>query len=273
MRSFRRWTQTGLAALFALALPLSQAHAEDCVTFSGLKHCAVGGAKLEVQSKELNVHATSTSGTDGVAIDTEGFSAWSAGVSCEPSGQAEDTTVLTHVADGKVVATATVASRVDGQTITASFVDADGNPTTYSALLYSQGRLVASVKGLASGSVAARGESLGRPSCTHLTPKACLKLCMGGPIECNYCYIPCKYAAESGGGSGREPYNDFSFEMPFNGVSIGDGVKAAPVTTVGDKLVLVSDAPSAGAAQDPDQIVVTSTATTVSLSNESVTPR
>lgn len=277
MHLFRRWAHSGLATIFVLALPLAQAQAEDCVQFSGMKHCAVGGARLVVQGGELTAQASGTSGRDGVAIDTLGAKAWSAGQTCEPSGQAEDKTVTAYQADGKVVATSTVTDRRDGQTIAASFVDASGNPTTYSALVFSQGRLVAGVSGLASGSVAAMSRHAGqRPTCTHLTPKACRALCVGGPLDCAYCDIPCRKGVENDitlMSNGKVPHLSMSFQSPFNGITLGDVAMALPVSAVGDTLVLIADAPSAGASQDVDQVQVTSTAKTVSLTNESATPR
>ncbi|WP_434301346.1 hypothetical protein [Corallococcus exiguus] len=277
MRLFRRLAHSGLATLFALALPLAQAQAEDCVQFSGMKHCAVGAAKLVVEDKALHALSDDASGKDGVSVDTERASNWSAGLSHEPSSEGKDTTVKTVISNGKVVSSSTVTTTDEGQEFAASFVDANGKSTTYSAMVFLKGKLVASVSGLASGSVGAKSfPTFGKPTCTILTPKACRKLCGGPGMDCAYCDRPCFHSVNNDvwlDGNGRVPHLDHSYESPFNGFSVGSVAKAAPEIVVGDLLVLVADAPSAGEAQDSDQVVVQSTAKAVSLSNESVSHR
>ncbi len=279
MRSFRRWAQFSLATMFALTLPLSQAQAQDCVQFSGLKHCAVGSARLMVQGTELTAQTNDTSGKSGVSVDTVNAKTWEAGLSYEPSDKAQETTVKTFLAGGKVVATSTVTDSIDGRTFAASFVDATGKPTTYSAMILLEGRLVATVSGLPSGAVAARGSAFPsspgrRPSCTILRYDLCMQMCGGSTIDCAYCKIPCRDDFVNDVwtlGNGRIPYLSLSFRSPF-GFSLG-GFAATADPVVGDELVLVADAPSAGAAQDADQVAVKSTAKTLSLSNESVIRR
>ncbi|WP_375755941.1 hypothetical protein [Corallococcus exercitus] len=274
MRLFRRLAHSGLATLFALALPLAQAQAQDCVLFSGMKHCSVGGAKLVVDGKELLAQLPDASGKDGVSVDTEQAKGWSAAVAHEPSGEARESTVKTVVSGGKVVGTSIVTDTSEGQEFSASFVDADGKPTTYSAMVFLGGKLVASVSGLPSGSVGAKSiAGFGRPACTTLNYRACMKLCGGGSIECNYCKIPCRHAVDSNPwvlGNGQYPHLDFSYQSPFGPFSVGDTIKAMPEIVMGDLLVLVSDVPSAGDAQDIDQVLVQSTAKAVSLSGETV---
>ncbi|MCP3141941.1 hypothetical protein [Pyxidicoccus xibeiensis] len=277
MRSFRRWAHSSVITMFVLALPLSQAQAQDCVQFSGLTHCAVGGARLMVQGKELTAHVSDTSGMDGVAIETLGAKTWSAGQTCDPSGTGEDITVTTFEAGGKVVATSTVTERSDEQTFAATFVDADGEPTTFSAFLYSKGKLVDSVRGLPSGTIAAQSVSHSlRPTCTTVSRELCYQMCIGGggPLACPHCEIPCR--RDAGNvltlSNGAIPHLSMSFKSPSNGVTLGHAVKLSePV--VGDELVLIADAPSAGAAQDVDVVTVQSTAKNVTLSGESTTHR
>ncbi|MFP2898344.1 hypothetical protein [Corallococcus sp. 4LFB] len=277
MRLFRRLVPSGLATLCVLALPFAQAHAEDCVQFAGMKHCAAGGAKLVVEGNELLAASRDASGKDGVTVDAGHVMGWSAGLRYEPSGEEKETTVKTHLSGGKVVSTSTVTDTAEGQEFAASFVDADGKPTTYSAMVFLEGRLVAFASGLPSGSVGARSiAGFGKPSCTILRFDLCMSMCGQGPIACAYCNIPCRHGAGNDQwvlGNGKYPYASHSFTSPFNGYSVGDSAMAAPEIVVGDELVLISDAPSAGAAQDIDQVLVTSTAKTVSLSNETVDHR
>ncbi|RKH49924.1 hypothetical protein D7X55_09335 [Corallococcus sp. AB049A] len=273
MRLFRRLAHSSLATLFVLALPLAQAQAQDCVQFSGMKHCATGAAKLVVDGKELLVQSADASGNDGVVVDTAQAKGWSAGLAHEPSGEARETTVKTVISDGKVVAASVVTETSEGQEFAASFVDANGKPATYSAMVFREGQLVASVSGISSGSVGARSVAgLGKKSCTTLTYKACMKLCLDGPIGCAYCKVPCIGSVNQEEwvlSNGKYPYLDFSLQSPFGAFSVGDAAKAAPQIVVGDQLVLISDVPSEGA-QGIDQVVVQSTAKTVSLSNETV---
>ncbi|MBN8470427.1 hypothetical protein JYJ95_28295 [Corallococcus exiguus] len=277
MRLFRRLAHSSLATLFVMALPFAQARAQDCVQFSGMKHCAVGAAKLVVEGKALLALSDDASGKDGVSVDTERASNWSAGLAHEPSSEGKDTTVKTVIANGKVVSTSSVTTTDEGQEFAASFVDANGKPATYSALVFLNGKLMASVSGLASGSVGAKSFPLfGRPTCTILTPKACRKLCGGPGMDCAYCDRPCFNSVNNEvwlDGNGRVPHLSHSYESPFNGFSLGSVAKAAPEIVVGDLLVLVADAPSAGEAQDSDQVIVQSTAKTVSLSDETVSHR
>ncbi|RKH55167.1 hypothetical protein [Corallococcus aberystwythensis] len=275
MRLFRRLAHSSLATLFVLALPLAEARAEDCVQFAVMKHCASGGAKLtvDVKQEELLVEFPDASAKGGVTVDTEHAKGWSAGLAHEPSGEARESTIKTVVSGGKVVAASIVTDTPDGQEFAASFVDADGKPTTYSAMVFLKGQLVASVSGLPSGSVGARSiASLGKKSCTTLNYRACMKLCGGGSIQCAYCKVPCVGSVNQEEwvlGNGKYPYLDFSFQTPFGAFSVGDSAKAAPEIVAGDQLVLISDAPSDGA-QGIDQVLVQSTAKTVSLSNETV---
>ncbi|RKH09694.1 hypothetical protein D7Y13_28440 [Corallococcus praedator] len=285
MSLFRRQTPAGLAALFAFVLPFAQAHAkEDCAQFSGSKHCATGDARLEVEDDSLYVHAPDASGEHGVRVDAERAKAWSAGVGVEPSEDKEEgetRTLKTYVAKGQVVAMSSVTETAQGQSFAASFVNADGKPTTYTAKVFLEGKLMVSVSGIKSGEVGVvafnSSESPApRPSCTTLTRKACMKLC-GLPLPaCAHCLKPCRHGIENDiylNGDGSVPYLDMSFESPFNHAAVGSSAKAAPEIVEGDRVVLVADEPSAGEDHDVDQVFIHSTSKTVELTGETTTRR
>lgn len=199
MRLFRRLAQSSLATLFVLALPLSQAQAEECVTFNGLKHCGLGAAQLVVGEKELQVVSPDGSGKDGVAIFTEGSTVWSAGMRHEPSGLDVEQTVLTGESEGAAASTATLRTE-DGKTaFAATFTAATQETSTYTASVFSGGKLVASVGGVRSGDVGltrtASRISYGGipPTCTNEGYSACQQSCrVAGYLNCNYCSIPCR---------------------------------------------------------------------------------
>ncbi|WP_164018049.1 hypothetical protein [Pyxidicoccus trucidator] len=198
MRLFHRLAPAGLATLLTLALPLTQAHAEDCVTFSGLKHCGLGSAQLAVEGKELHVVSPDASERDGVAISTEGSTFWSAGFRSEPSGRAVEQTVLTGESEGAAASTATIATEGGRTSFAATFTAATQETSTYTAEVFSNGRLVGSVSNVRSGRVAfiSYGPVIGgttSPGCTNLPYNQCMQQCrQQGNYLCGYCSIPCR---------------------------------------------------------------------------------
>jgi hypothetical protein len=197
MRLFNRFAKSSLATLFVLALPLSQAQAEECVTFSGIKHCGMGKAQLKVAEKELHVMSPEGSPEDGVAIFTEGSTFWSAGFRFDPSGRDVEETVLTGESEGAAASTATLRTEGGRTTYAATFTAATQEQSTYTASVYSDGKLVAAVRGLHSGDVGVtrmptRPVIFRTPTCTNEPYRACLQTCKSmGYSNCNYCNVAC----------------------------------------------------------------------------------
>ncbi|QDE93197.1 hypothetical protein BHS06_31765 [Myxococcus xanthus] len=196
MRSSRRVGTALWAAVFSLALPLSQAHAaENCVEFQGLQHCGLGAVKVSDLRKGVRIESQEKepSGKGGVAIHTPPAAAWTA----ETQSEGAQRNFFTAYAEDVPVSTSTVDSSRESTSYSATFTGS-GDATTYSVLAYYNGRLQAAVGGIRSGDTGAVGMMLPNPGWTpNCRPRTqtyaqCESACYAnGYSNCNYCNTPC----------------------------------------------------------------------------------
>jgi hypothetical protein len=272
MRLFHRLAPAGLATLLTLALPLTQANAQEkCVTFSGMKHCSLGAAELTVEGKELHVASPNASERDGVAISTEGSIFWSAGMRSEPSGKEVEQTVLTGESEGSPASTATFRTEAERTDISATFTAATQETSTYTAAIYDGGRLVASVSNIRSGDVAVRQfgpviRTNTSPGCTTQSYSQCMQDCRRqGNYLCGYCSVPCVRTFdrdEVGGCRWTVQVQRASFSLTANRMAEGETVE-------GDTVVLTEEIVPGGSYPylNFDRILVETTAKTTTLTD------
>ncbi|MFP2904943.1 hypothetical protein ACLESD_07790 [Pyxidicoccus sp. 3LFB2] len=181
-------------AVLSLVVPLSQAQAQECVKFQDLNHCGIGAAKVSATTRGVRIDVAEGTGKDGVAIQLPAAAAWTA----EFASEGAQRNLFTAVAEGAPVSTATVDSRAEGTTYSATFTGS-GEGTTYSVLAYYQGRLQGAVGGVQSGQQGPVGMMIPggnwTPSCRPRTQNynTCLAVCAQNQYSnCNYCSTPCR---------------------------------------------------------------------------------
>jgi hypothetical protein len=116
--------------------------------FHGLKHTAIGGASLQLDSARdaLEVHPHDPVGGDGVAVHVDEATGWVARLRVT-GPPASPLKVAWHaIADGRTISTATLQRDGNRFVLRAAFTGA--TKPTYSASVYNDGRLVASLGGL-----------------------------------------------------------------------------------------------------------------------------
>ncbi|QDE71527.1 hypothetical protein BHS09_33595 [Myxococcus xanthus] len=197
MRSSRRVGTALWAAVFSLALPLSQAHAaDDCVEFQGLQHCGLGAAKVSGSEKGVRIDSQEKepSVKNGVAIYMPPAAAWTA----ETVSDGAQRNFFTAYAEEVPVSTSSVNASRESTSYSATFTGS-GDATTYSVLAYYNGRLQAAVGGIRSGDTGAVGIMVPNPGWTpncrprNQTYAQCEASCYAnGYSNCNYCNTVCR---------------------------------------------------------------------------------
>lgn len=197
MRSSRRVGTALWAAVFSLALPLSQAHAaaDDCVEFQGLQHCGLGAVKVSASAKGVRIDSQEKepSGKGGVAIHTPPAAAWTA----ETRSEGAQRNFFTAYAEDVAVSTSSVNSSRESTSYSATFTGS-GDATTYSVMAYYNGRLQAAVGGIRSGDTGAVAIMVPNPGWTpncrprNQTYAQCESACYAnGYSNCGYCNTLC----------------------------------------------------------------------------------
>lgn len=190
MRSLRSLGNSCWVALMALALPVAQSHAQECVKSEGLNVCAIGKAQVR-QFDETSVQLTNLgdSGQDGAAISLGQATDWTAAFETSSKDNAQHT--FTAVSDGAPISTTTTTTKGDVREIAATFT-ASGAESTYTLQAYRQGELQGEVRGIPSGQVAAQVPNGGyTPSCRpyYQSIQTCYANCTYA--SCNYCQVRC----------------------------------------------------------------------------------
>ncbi|HYI00403.1 hypothetical protein [Hyalangium sp.] len=257
------------AAIFTLVLPLAQAQAQECVEFQGVNHCGIGAARLSVTDEGLKAESRDTTGKDGVAIHTGLSSNWTAALFSDNAGKDAQRTILTSVSEGAPTSTATLDTRGETTTYAATFTGS-GQESTYSALLYRDGVLQAAVGGIRSGTpgIVSRPNPGWTPACRPYNQNynSCISSCYSaGYPNCNYCNTPCRntfHVTPRGACQWR-------FDLSATSLQLADGRRVEA-----DELVLNEEV--RGAASYPylgfDQILIQSTAASMTIASESVDP-
>ena len=78
MRSLRSFGNSCWVAVVALALPLAQSHAQECVKSDGLNVCAIGQAQLKQVEEGVELFNLGDTGKDGAAISLGQATDWTA---------------------------------------------------------------------------------------------------------------------------------------------------------------------------------------------------
>lgn len=262
MSRLRRFASALSPAVLALLLPLSPAQAEDCVRFNALNHCGLGSARVSLADKVLRVDTSSTSGEDGVAIDTGLVTDWTAAAFIE-TDEPESKTVLSSVSEGVTTSSATIEQQ--GEAIAYTFTG-KGENTTYSLRVYSGGNLKASLGGIYGGMTGVISHpSLSykwSPSCRPIgqTYMQCRNTCHRYG-SCDYCSRPCGTGFQNvvlGAPSWR-------FEVAYPSLTLPDGR-----VVEGDELVMTEESSGTPASPGFEQILIQTTAKSVILTDESV---
>ena len=123
-------------AALVLSLPGAAFASQACVDFEGLRHCAVGGASLSLDSTGLRVNAGGTAGAGGVHIEMEGATAWSIGTDFQGSNASFTSTAF---AQGEAVSSMTLQQEGDRVAATAAFTGGGAN-STYAVMVYRNGQ-------------------------------------------------------------------------------------------------------------------------------------
>ncbi|HZI07501.1 MAG TPA: hypothetical protein VEZ71_26020 [Archangium sp.] len=196
MRSLRSFGTSCWVALVALALPIAQGHAQQCVKSDGLGVCAIGKAQLKpLDESSVLLTNLGDSGTDGAAISLGQATDWTAAYETSSQEDAQQTT-FTAVSDGAAISTTTSVKRGDAREISATFTGS-GADSTYTLQAYRQGELQAEVRGIRNGQIAARAIQIpggNPPSCRpyYQTIPNCYSACAQAQYNsCLYCETRC----------------------------------------------------------------------------------
>ncbi|WNG53647.1 hypothetical protein F0U59_01680 [Archangium gephyra] len=196
-----RFKSSYWVALVALALPISQSQAQQCVEADGLNVCAIGEAQLnQLDESKLELTNLGDEGKDGAAISLGQATKWTASF-VAPSTDDSQRTTFTAVSDGDKISTATARKVGDNREISATFTGS-GADTTYTVRAYLQGELQGEVTGVPSGHtgvVTHARQSGAQPTCRGYlqSVRACLNQCtVAGYKSCAYCDVECEHAVE-----------------------------------------------------------------------------
>lgn len=143
-----------VAGLLALAGAAAPAAAEDCVTFDGVDHCALGSATLTQTSQGLSVDGIGDAPANGVALSFGDATSWRADADARGDGAGTASLHTTAIADGTTTSTATMQQAGERIELSATFTGA-GSQSTYSAMVYNGGVFQGGTGGLANNQVAA----------------------------------------------------------------------------------------------------------------------
>ncbi|QSQ26542.1 hypothetical protein JY651_17110 [Pyxidicoccus parkwayensis] len=254
------------AAVLALVIPVTQAQAEDCVTYNGLNHCAKGNAKVSSEGDAGVQVDTDESGHSGVIIHTGLATHWTAGTFTSSDDESSNVrTLLSSVSEGSATSTATIETDGETTTYASTFTNA-GEDTTHSVLIYYRGVLRYAAGGLhqQGGPIINEPGPVG-PNCRPAGQSVtfCRNTCRSwGYPNCDYCNTPC-----AGVFSTRPTGScEWRFQLPHENVRIADQV------IQGDEIVFSEEVP--GASSYPylgfDQIHIETTARNLTVTNESV---
>ncbi|WP_375764902.1 hypothetical protein NR798_24605 [Archangium gephyra] len=196
MHSLRSFGTSCWVAVVALALPLAQSHAQECVKSDGLNVCAIGKAQLKpLDETSVLLSNLGERGTDGAAISLGQATDWTAAYETSPMSDTQQTT-FTAVSDGAPISTTTSVRKGDARDISATFTSS-GADSTYTLQAYRQGELQAEVRGIPSGQLAARAMPIpggNSPSCRpyYQTVPDCYSACAQQQYNsCLYCETRC----------------------------------------------------------------------------------
>ncbi|WP_426755299.1 hypothetical protein [Myxococcus sp. Y35] len=242
--------------------------------FSELNHCGIGKARVTATDAGVKVESESGSGQDGVLIHTGLATNWTAATFSQ-SDRAENRMLFSSVSEGSVTSTATIDSNGQENTYAARFTGA-GESTTYSAMVYHQGRLQAAIGGIRNGTIGVYEPGPYNPGPVTNNPpncrsryqsvSACLTQCSQmGYWNCNYCYIPCASTFHVTPRASCE----WRFQVASPVVRLSDGREVAA-----DEIVLSEEVrgPTSYPYLGFDEIHIQSTARTVEIVSESVVP-
>lgn len=246
----------------ALTLLPSWAHAQACVEYKGLPHCALGSARLTAAADSLQVQNASTLGKDGVAIHTGSASSWIADSFIETDDSASNT-VLTSVSAGAVTSTASITQDAKGISYASAFAGS-GKGATYTVAVYYKGAFQASVSGVSNhvtGVISHPSLSYQwSPSCRPIgqSYSQCMNTCHRYGT-CDFCSRPCRTGIHWNPTGVKQ-----SFSVPYPELTLANGQ-----TVIGDELVVSPDAPPASSAPI-NEVRIQTTAKTTTLTQESV---
>jgi hypothetical protein len=120
-----KWRGIGIlavAATAALAASPSAGASAKCVDFDGLRHCAVGGATLELtKQSSLIVHNAGGDIKAGLSIDVPDVRAWHGHTSIDFAGGANDVFKADSISDGVVTSRAQIKRNGQRFQFTAAF--------------------------------------------------------------------------------------------------------------------------------------------------------
>lgn len=139
---FRSFIRFASFVLLVSTFAVTPVAAAECVSYEGLKHCALGNADLTLFEKrgELQVDTFDPNGGDGVTIDLGGSAtSWSGAYAWR--GSRGDALVSTAVANGTPVSQSTIREVRGNFQVSASFTGGSKS-STFAALVYDDGRLV-----------------------------------------------------------------------------------------------------------------------------------
>ncbi|WPB76900.1 hypothetical protein KYC5002_48975 [Archangium violaceum] len=197
----RRFKSSYWVALVALALPLSQSQAQQCVEADGLNVCAIGEAQLkQLDESKLELHNLGDEGKDGAAISLGQATKWTASFVPLSTDDSQRTT-FTAVSDGAKISTATSRREGDGRAISATFTGS-GADSTYTVRVYLQGELQGEVAGVRSGQTGVLTQARAvnsPPPCRgyRQSVPACYSQCRAAGFgDCSYCDRECAHAVE-----------------------------------------------------------------------------
>lgn len=282
MRFSRKFEKALWAAVFSLALPLgqAQAQAQECVEFSGLRHCGIGDARLSVTDEGLRVDNESGSGQDGMVIHTGLATSWTAGIFGKSDHPDSERTVFSSVSEGSTTSTASLVTEGEKTSYAASFTGA-GESTTYSVMIYYQGQLQRAIGGVGNGTIgvhepgprtnpgsvqpycrARHYDSGGRTGAQ--AERACMNDCVSmGYNTCSYCTRPCTATFNTRPNASCE----WRFDVAYPYLELADGSEV-----LGDQIVLSEEV--RGPASYPylgfDEIHIQSTMKAMQIVSESV---
>lgn len=154
MQQTFRPSHLALAGALVLLAAAPPAAAEDCVTFDGVEHCALGQSTLVLTPDGLSVEGIGDAPENGVALAFADATSWRA--EADARGNREGTARLrtAAIADGITTSTATFRQNQGRFELSATFTGA-GEGSTYSALVFDDGVFQGGTGGLGNGQAAA----------------------------------------------------------------------------------------------------------------------
>ena len=141
----------GVLTLLVTAAPVA---AEDCASFDGVEHCALGSSTLSQTPEGLSVEGIGDAPENGVALSFGNATSWRAAADARGNGSGTASLRTAAIADGQTTSTATIQQAGERIELSATYTGA-GAQSTYSALVYNDGVFQRGVGGLANNQRAA----------------------------------------------------------------------------------------------------------------------